>query len=848
MRNLFSLGAALALLLWTSVSARVGETPLQAADLAWARGDYVVALEGYLRLLDSQVGKPELEAIALQTGELYRTTELTTDGAAPRFSPDGHALLYETARGVSRSTWIVPADGSTAPTLELHGFAAAYSPDGTSIAYLAVTPTPELEQAAAAVEQAAADDRVRRQTALNERIAAAARVVVRDVRSGRETELPLAGFTKTQLAFGAGTVWFAGRGPDDQAPQIYQVTEGGRAAARTSGPREQVIVRINTTGTALLVAPRQPSGAAALQTTTPRTFGIIATSTGRLTTLPGFAPSFSGDGATLTYVSRIDDGYQLVAARTTDPLNGSVVRSGPEPIDAPSLTADGTRIAFQMMNKDDWDIYIVDRDGTGQRRVTREIQHDVLPVFLGPDRLLAAVGEARHRRSFLYDLTSMTRRRLFHNNTVRTIAPEYSWQPSPDGRRVLITAERDGDTVTPDRGVYLVDLTREVTQEELRTRIRSSLDRERDLRARAARMYAPIARTVAAITSGASVDRIFGYESALFDFDSKFVTQPGNARAAAFLFDTYRSFGYAPQYQSFEYRLPGGTTGQTANVVATLGGTENPELVYVVSSHFDSALVSPGADDDSSGTAALLETARLLAAHRQPATIVFASFTGEEAGLFGSREFVRRAVADKAHVLGALNNDMVGWANDERLDDTIRYSNAGIRDVQHAAALQFSRLITYDAHYYKNTDAAAYYEAFGDIVGGIGSYPVLGSPHYHQPHDLLETINHQLVTEVAKTTAASIMLLASSPSRITGLRITSYSNRHATVAWTPSPERSVTGYLVTWRQPSSADAKQLRVQAPSARLDGVPAGTDVSVKAVNAKGLEGWDWATVVVR
>ena len=256
--------------------------------------------------------------------------------------------------------------------------------------------------------------------------------------------------------------------------------------------------------------------------------------------------------------------------------------------------------------------------------------------------------------------------------------------------------------------------------------------------------------------------------------------------------------------------------GTTANVIATLTGTENPDLVYVVSSHYDSALVSPGADDDSSGTAVLLETARLLAGHPQPATIVFASFTGEEAGLFGSREFVRRAVADKLHIVGALNNDMVGWANDERLDDTIRYSNAGIRDVQHAAAIQFSKLITYDAHYYKNTDAAAYYEAYGDIVGGIGSYPVLGSPHYHQPHDLLETINHQLVTEVARTTVASVMLLASSPSRIEGLEVTSFSNGTATIAWKPSLERSVTGYLVKWGP--GGGPKPMRVAEPSARV------------------------------
>jgi Tol biopolymer transport system component len=846
MRNLFVLTAVAAVLFGAAVTGRLNDSPVQTAALAWDRGDYVVALDTYLRVLGSSPSQGDIEAIALQTGELYRTTELTTDGALPRFSPDGRTLLYETGIGLARNTWILSTNGSTVPVTELHGFGAAYSPDGTRLAYLAVRPTPELARAEAAIDQGPAADRTRRQADFNELVARASRIVVRTVGTGRESEVPLPGFSKAQLTYGARGVWFSGKGPGDEALQIYEVHDDGRATARTSGPQDQLIIRMNATGTALLCIPRVTPASASLARTVPRTFTIIATATGHATTMSGFGPAFSGDGATLAFVTRNDDGYRLMAAAVPEPVNASVVRTGTEPIDAPALTADGSRLAFQMMSKNDWEIYTINRDGTAQARVTREIQHDVLPVFLSPDRILAAVGEPRHRRSYVYDLPAGTRTRLFHNNSVRTIAPEYSWQPAPDGSRVLLTAERDGDTVTPDRGVYLVDLTQRVTGEDLRARIRTSLERERDLRDRGARMFAPIADAVAGITAQASIDRIYKYEKSLFDFDSKFVTEPGNARAAAFLFDTYKSFGYAPQYQPFQYRLPAGATGQTANVIATLTGTENPDLIYVVSSHYDSALVSPGADDDSSGTAALLETARLLAAHPQPATIVFASFTGEEAGLFGSREFVRRAVGDKLHIVGALNNDMVGWANDERLDDTIRYSNAGIRDLQHAAAMQFSKLITYDAHYYKNTDAAAYYEAYGDIVGGIGSYPVLGSPHYHQPHDLLESINHQLVTEVAKTTAASVMLLASSPSRIDGLQVTSFSNGTAAIAWKPSPERSVTGYLVRWRQGSGA-SQQMRVDEPSASVSGVRPGAEISVKAVNAKGLEGWDWATTVV-
>jgi len=225
-----------------------------------------------------------------------------------------------------------------------------------------------------------------------------------------------------------------------------------------------------------------------------------------------------------------------------------------------------------------------------------------------------------------------------------------------------------------------------------------------------------------------------------------------------------------------------------------------------------------------------------------PATIEIALFTGEESGLLGSREYVRRAVESGKNLVGALNNDMVGFAEDHRLDNTIRYSNSGIRDVQHGAAILFSEMVTHDAEYYKSTDAAAYYDAYGDIVGGIGSYPILASPHYHQSHDVLETINHKLVTEVSKMSTASVMLLASSPSRLGGLEAIKRGGS-VEVRWTPAVESDVTAYHVAFGPEEDPLQHVVEVTGPEATLGDLPVGTVISVKAINTRGMEGWDWA-----
>jgi hypothetical protein len=134
-------------------------------------------------------------------------------------------------------------------------------------------------------------------------------------------------------------------------------------------------------------------------------------------------------------------------------------------------------------------------------------------------------------------------------------------------------------------------------------------------------------------------------------------------------------------------RLPSAT--ELNNVVATLPGTqaESRERTYVVSGHYDSINshygtdngsyvdfegLAPGADDDASGTAAVMEMACVMARYRFDATLVFMAVAGEEQGLFGSTHWAEQARQKKLDIAGMFTNDIIGSSRgaDGRSDHT----------------------------------------------------------------------------------------------------------------------------------------------------------------------------------
>src|SRR5215475_1105406 len=150
----------------------------------------------------------------------------------------------------------------------------------------------------------------------------------------------------------------------------------------------------------------------------------------------------------------------------------------------------------------------------------------------------------------------------------------------------------------------------------------------------------------------------------------------GIGAATAWVFGQMQSFAAASggrmtvQQQTFvqpvSATIPVPTT--ITNVIATLKGTASPERFYVITGHLDSRVTdvlnftddAPGADDDGSGVAVVLELARVFATHQFPGTLVLATVAGEEQGLFGSAHMAAQMAAAGNDVQGMFSNDIVG--------------------------------------------------------------------------------------------------------------------------------------------------------------------------------------------
>ncbi len=292
------------------------------------------------------------------------------------------------------------------------------------------------------------------------------------------------------------------------------------------------------------------------------------------------------------------------------------------------------------------------------------------------------------------------------------------------------------------------------------------------------------------------------------------------------------------------------------NVVATLPGSM-PEAAgrrYYVIGHYDSRVTdpmnrtadAPGANDDGSGTAVVMELARVMSKHEYDATIVFMATAGEEQGLLGARAHAEAAKTAGLDVRAVLSNDIVGdptGPGGARHDGEVRVFSialeptlsqeevsrlrmlAGTHDgesrqlarfmhsvgQQHALPVQ-AKLVFRRDRFLRGGDHTAFNEA-GFAAVRMSEV----EENYDRQHqdvrvedgrlygDLAEHVDAEYLAGVARLNAATLAHLANAPSTPGDARIVAAVLSHdTTLRWEASPEPDVAGYEVVWRETTAA--------------------------------------------
>jgi Zn-dependent M28 family amino/carboxypeptidase len=308
-------------------------------------------------------------------------------------------------------------------------------------------------------------------------------------------------------------------------------------------------------------------------------------------------------------------------------------------------------------------------------------------------------------------------------------------------------------------------------------------------------------------------------------------------------------------------RAPNGV--EIVDVVAIQRGTADPGRVVAITGHIDSRVTdvmdathdAPGADDDASGTAAVLESARVLSKRRFAATIVYGVLSGEEQGLYGGKVLADYAKAQGWRVEADLNNDIVGNSHGgDGVNDnsTIRVFSEGTKALEtpeqagrrrynggeldspsrnlarFVAGLAERHLVNLHVNMVYRTDR---YGRGGDQVEFLEhGFPALRftEPHedYRNEHqdlrtesgvrygDSIDRVDFDYLAQVTRLNAVALAALANAPAPVQGVQIGGAVTTDTVMTWTPRP--GVAQYRVWWRDTTAPQWQHSRTYAAGA--------------------------------
>ena len=290
------------------------------------------------------------------------------------------------------------------------------------------------------------------------------------------------------------------------------------------------------------------------------------------------------------------------------------------------------------------------------------------------------------------------------------------------------------------------------------------------------------------------------------------------------------------------------------NVIAVLRGRTDPDRYVLLSGDIDSRVTdvmnatseSPGANDNASGIAAVLEAARVLSRHRPDASIVFAQLAGEEQGLFGGEILARHAKAEGWRLDAVINNDMVGnfrGITGVVANNTARVFAPGLPPTTSRAELsrilrnggeldtpsrQLARYIDKVADaYFPNLDVEIIYRLDRYGRGGHHTpffnegYPAVRLMETHEDYtrqhqdlrtengirygDVIEGVDFDYAASITALDAATLISLAWAPPAPDSVRIAGAVQPSPTLRWKAVNAPDLAGYRIYWRKPSEVN-------------------------------------------
>jgi hypothetical protein len=227
-----------------------------------------------------------------------------------------------------------------------------------------------------------------------------------------------------------------------------------------------------------------------------------------------------------------------------------------------------------------------------------------------------------------------------------------------------------------------------------------------------------------------------------------------NPKAAQFIYERFQSYGLQPLYMNYS------ATG--SNVYVKKTGTKYPNRQFIICAHYDdmpSGPLAPGADDNASGSCAVMEAARLLANQSFDYTLIFVLFDEEEQGLIGSKNFVDSAYFRGDSILGAINLDMISWDGNNDYQINIRSNTQSLPMAYTAINIFYIYqpiLIPFIVMNITSSDHASFWTRGYKAICGIQQRSEVNQ-YYHTVNDKFQIISMPYYLSYTKSAIAALM-------------------------------------------------------------------------------------------